>query len=175
MKGHENNTVFQIVLPPALSGREKKESFRRPSFPTCGLALLPLRSSSTTQNSKPTTIIIMDYCKEQSIDGLFSLLLQGQILLIFKMEQIEIDMKKGRCYYYCSIVKVTFTLFEKDSKCLICILTFWHFLPIFVQLQLTCLVTLFDCKLQLFKNSPKLTLFGIFMELLSTHFTFNLE
>ena len=72
-----------------------------------------------TQNSKPTTIIIMDYCKEQSIDGLFSLLLQGQILLIFKMEQIEIDMKKGRCYYYCSIVKVTFTLFEKDSKCLI--------------------------------------------------------
>ena len=72
-----------------------------------------------TQNSKPTTIIIMDYCKEQSIDGLFSLLLQGQILLIFKMEQIEIDMKKGRCYYYCSIVKVTFTLFENDSKCLI--------------------------------------------------------
>ena len=61
----------------------------------------------------------MDYCKEQSIDGLFSLLLQGQILLIFKMEQIEIDMKKGRCYYYCSIVKVTFTLFENDSKCLI--------------------------------------------------------
>ena len=31
---------------------------------------------------------------------------------------------------------------------------FWHFSPIFVLLKLTCLVTLFDCKLQFFKNSP---------------------
>ena len=31
---------------------------------------------------------------------------------------------------------------------------FWHFPPIFVQLKLTCLVTLFDRKLQFFKNSP---------------------
>ena len=46
---------------------------------------------------------------------------------------------------------------------------FWHFQPIFVVLKLTCLVTLFDRNLQVFKNSPKLTNFGIFKELLSTH------
>ena len=33
---------------------------------------------------------------------------------------------------------------------------------------MTCLVTLFDHKLTVFKNSPKLTIFGIFNELLST-------
>ena len=31
---------------------------------------------------------------------------------------------------------------------------FWYFPPIFVLLKLTCLVTLFDRKLQVFKNSP---------------------
>ena len=45
---------------------------------------------------------------------------------------------------------------------------FWHFSPIFVLLKLTCLVTLFVFKLKVFKNSPKLTTFGIFIELLST-------
>ena len=44
----------------------------------------------------------------------------------------------------------------------------WAFPPIFVVLKLTCLVTLFDPKLQIFKNSPKLTIFGIFNWLLST-------
>ena len=44
----------------------------------------------------------------------------------------------------------------------------WHFPPIFVLLKLTCLVTLFDRKLQVFKNSPKWTIFGIFNSLLST-------
>ena len=39
---------------------------------------------------------------------------------------------------------------------------FWHFSPIFVLLKLTCLVTLFDRKLQVFKNSPKWTTFDIF-------------
>ena len=38
----------------------------------------------------------------------------------------------------------------------------------FVLLKMTYLVTLFDRKLQAFKNSPKLTFFGIFCELLST-------
>ena len=33
---------------------------------------------------------------------------------------------------------------------------------------MTCLVTLFDRKLQVFKNSPKWTIFGIFNQLLST-------
>ena len=41
-------------------------------------------------------------------------------------------------------------------------LNFWHFPPIFVLLKLTCLVTLFDRKLQIFKNSPKWTILGIF-------------
>ena len=45
---------------------------------------------------------------------------------------------------------------------------FWHFPPIFVLLKLTCLLTLFDRKLQIFKNSPKFTIFGLFNELLST-------
>ena len=39
---------------------------------------------------------------------------------------------------------------------------FWRFSPIFVQLKVTCLVTLFDRKLQVFKNSPKWSIFGIF-------------
>ena len=50
------------------------------------------------------------------------------------------------------IQNVAFDIFE-----------FWHFLVI---LKLTCLVTLFDRKLQVFKNWPKSTNFGIFNELL---------
>ena len=57
------------------------------------------------------------------------------------------------------------TVFENHPKCRICILAFP---PIFVQLKLTCLVTLFDLKLHVFKNSPKWTIFGIFNWLLST-------
>ena len=45
---------------------------------------------------------------------------------------------------------------------------FWHFPTIFVLSKVTCLVTLFNRKLQVFKYSPKLTIFGIFSELLST-------
>ena len=39
---------------------------------------------------------------------------------------------------------------------------------IFVLLKYTCLETLYDRKLQVFKNLLKLTIFGIFNELLST-------
>ena len=42
------------------------------------------------------------------------------------------------------------------------------FILAFVSLKLTCLVTLFDRNLQIFKKSPKWTIFGIFHELLST-------
>ena len=38
---------------------------------------------------------------------------------------------------------------------------------IFVLLKVTCLVTLFDRKFQVFKMLPKLTIFGIFNELFS--------
>ena len=44
-------------------------------------------------------------------------------------------------------------------------LNFGIFYPFF---KLTCLVTLFDRKLQVFKNSAKLTILGGFAELLST-------
>ena len=43
-----------------------------------------------------------------------------------------------------------------------------NFPPIFVLLKLICLVTLFDCKLQVFKNSPEWTIFGVVNQLLST-------
>ena len=46
------------------------------------------------------------------------------------------------------------TLFENYSKCRIWIFEFWYFSPIFVLLKLTWLVTLFDRKLHLSKNSP---------------------
>ena len=57
-------------------------------------------------------------------------------------------------------------LFENYPKCRICNFQFWHFPPIFGLLKVTCLVTLFDGKLQVFKTSPKLAIFGIFNELL---------
>ena len=60
------------------------------------------------------------------------------------------------------------TVFENHPKRHICDFQFWHFQSIFVLLKVTCLVTLFDRKLQVFKNSPKLTIFGIFNEHLST-------
>ena len=46
------------------------------------------------------------------------------------------------------------TVFENHSKCRIWIFQFWHFPLFFVLLKVTCLVTLFDCNLQVFKNSP---------------------
>ena len=51
---------------------------------------------------------------------------------------------------------------------LISTLSFSILAPIFVLSKLTCLVTLLDCKLQVFKNSPKLTISSILNELLST-------
>ena len=44
------------------------------------------------------------------------------------------------------------TVFENHPKCHICDFQFWHFQSIFVLLKVTCLVTLFDRKLQVFKN-----------------------
>ena len=60
------------------------------------------------------------------------------------------------------------TMLEKYSKYCIFYFQFWHFLPIFCPIKETYLVTLYDCKLQSFKNSPKLTFFGIFHKLLSS-------
>ena len=52
------------------------------------------------------------------------------------------------------------------KKCLIWILAFSTIF--FLIVKVTCLVTLFDRQLQVFKNSPNWTLFDIFNELLST-------
>ena len=56
----------------------------------------------------------------------------------------------------------------KKLKCRIRPFKFRHFPPIFVLIKVTCLVTLFERKLDDLKNSPKLTIFGIFNQLLST-------
>ena len=58
------------------------------------------------------------------------------------------------------LMSMVSTVFENHSTRRI---WFWHFPPFFVLLNLTCLVTMFDCKLQVFKNSPKLTIFDILM------------
>ena len=54
------------------------------------------------------------------------------------------------------------TVFENYSKCRIKIYQFWHFPSIFVLLIVTCLVTLFDRKLQVINNSPNWSILGIF-------------
>ena len=46
------------------------------------------------------------------------------------------------------------------QKCSILIFNFWYFPRIFVLLKMTCLVTLFDWKLQVFKNSPSCQFFS---------------
>ena len=60
------------------------------------------------------------------------------------------------------------TVFENHPKMSHLNFSILAFSTNFVRLKLTCLVTLFDRKLQVFKNSPKWIIFGIFNELLST-------
>ena len=68
------------------------------------------------------------------------------------------------CYYNSCSTRFFFsTLFENYSKCRICIFEVWPFPSIFVLLKLTCLVTLFDRKLQVFKNLPKWNIFDYFL------------
>ena len=50
----------------------------------------------------------------------------------------------------------SYTLFENYSKCLILVLEFWHFSPIFGLIKLTCLVTLFDSKVQVSKKPAEI-------------------
>ena len=58
-------------------------------------------------------------------------------------------------------IECVLTLFENYFKYRIWIFEFWHFSLVFVLLKVTCLVTLFDRKLQVFKNLPKWNIFGI--------------
>ena len=56
----------------------------------------------------------------------------------------------------------------KLPKCCIWIFELWHFRGIFVQLKLTCLVTMFDSKIQAFKKIAKMFHFWHFYSFLST-------
>ena len=77
-----------------------------------------------------------------------------------KKREGDVDEEEDECD------KETFfaqgTVFENHQKCRTWIFEFWHFQPIFVLLNVTCLVTLFDHNLQVFTNSPKLTIFDLF-------------
>ena len=100
--------------------------------------------------------------------------LSSSVLLHFPWQFLQLDWKvkplgkDNNCQalrqllYFVKARKKRSTLFENYSKCRIWVYEFWHFPPIFVLLKLTCLVTLFDRKLQVFKNSPKWNIFGHF-------------
>ena len=66
---------------------------------------------------------------------------------------------KAKMHQYYSVLWSS-TVFENHPECRIWIFQFWHFPPNFVLLKLTCMVTLFDRKLQVFKNSPKWSIFN---------------
>ena len=96
-------------------------------------------------------------CGNQSDDVHHCLNIWNYVRKFFSWSIISLLCTFGRC-----------TLFQNYSKCRIRIFEFWRFSPFFVLLRLTCLVTLFDSKLQVFKNSSKWTIFGIFDKLLSS-------
>ena len=147
---------FQIPWADQHRGCELKEPFRHQLFPKLSLSLF---SWLTTMKKFKPTIIILTYIAflvriATSNSRNESLIFPLRIPSVIKEFYQE---KEGIS-----------TVFENHPKCRIWIFDFWYFLPIFVLLKLTCLVTLFDRKLQVFKNSPKWTIFGLFNELLST-------
>ena len=83
-------------------------------------------------------------------------------LLMMHLDQFK------HCYVFRVFTLGLSTLFENYSKCRIWSFEFWHFPPIFVLLNLTCLVTLFDRKLQVQKLAKNWPIFGNFNKLLST-------
>ena len=64
-----------------------------------------------------------------------------------RIDTLQARLSPVRFFSKCYIVR---TVFENHSKCRI---------RIYVQPKVTCLVTLFDRKFQVFKNLPKLTFF----------------
>ena len=81
-------------------------------------------------------------------------------LLCFRLFHIGLKyIKKVSFYNIYMIILIT----VHNPQCLIITqnvaFEFWHFSSIFVLLKLTCLVTLFDHKLQVIKNSTKLPIF----------------
>ena len=80
-----------------------------------------------------------------------------QLANVSNVRNFYFEFKK-KCYRSPHCLKITQNVAFEFLKV-------WHFPPIFVILKLTCLVTLFDRKLQVFKNSPKWTIFGILINL----------
>ena len=65
--------------------------------------------------------------------------------LSLEVFHFALEQHPQHCSSHCLKItqNVSFSIFQ-----------FWHFSTIFVLFKLTCLVTLFDLKLQFFKNSP---------------------
>ena len=96
--------------------------------------------------------------------------------------RVKIGSKSGKAasFFFVNVIILSFVsksitfpphsciVFENHSKCLIWVFQFRHFPLIFVLLRMTCLLTLFDRKLQIFRIFNKSTFLGIFNDLLST-------
>ena len=85
------------------------------------------------------------------------------------VDMVIFGKKQKLCVFCPSFLKILSKEFQrflakKYSKCRIWTFLFWHFPSIFVLLKVTCLVTLFDNKLHVVKNSPNQTIFGNFNE-----------
>ena len=123
------------------------------------------------KGQKSSMVLDMNQCNAYSSLGYFTsssslLVQQSSSIIFFILLTLILLWIKIHSNHFLNLLCIT--LFKNYSKCRIWSFEFWHFPPIFVLLKLTCLVTLFDRKLRVFKNSPKWTIFGNFNWLLST-------
>ena len=91
-----------------------------------------------------------------------------QTWLALFLKEIQQTSSKSKLLHKIPVLSFHHSVWKSPKMSHLNFSIFWHFSPIFVLLKLTCLVTLFDRKLQVFKNSSKWTIFGIFNQLLST-------
>ena len=111
------------------------------------------------RKSEPFFLLVMNYRSPKLL----------RIFQVHIHQSKLVSSGKGSTSKYLITVQIHFLVFTYCLKTTQNVASeFWHFPPIFILLKLTCLVTLFDRKLQVFKNSPKWTIFGIFNLLLST-------
>ena len=132
----QDNAELVIYMTRFLDHTSTYESERQSSVIKSATTSMKnsVKSAANVVTSVPSNII---HSVDYMVDGLSKVLTTGEKTV--KAQCLKITQN------------VAFEFFE-----------FWHFPPIFVLLKLTCLVTLFDRKLQVFKNSPKWTFFGIF-------------
>ena len=137
---HPNFTVSTVLVP-----------FYQTAFNLGNAISTYLRLS---ENSHFQTTLTLPASKENSSRG------NGKNFRTLSLLQ-NTDCTKGKIQLQ-AISDHQFSMFENHLK-----MSHLNF-SIFVQSKLTCLVALFDRKLWVFKTSSKLTIFGIFSELLST-------